>query len=93
MMLPGQSSTFVLVKLKHDYARLPLHSDLTTAAMSTPARTALRASRLATLRPVALRRGFADAKENAAEGAKVLQKGARRDPELIVSGMGGSGGG
>lgn len=49
------------------------------------ARTALRASRLPITRPAMLRRTFADSKESAKEGTEVLKKGARRDPELIVS--------
>jgi hypothetical protein len=48
-------------------------------------RTALRASRLPIARPATFRRTFADTKTEQAEGAQVLKKGARRDPELIVS--------
>jgi hypothetical protein len=51
-------------------------------------RTALRATRLPISRPAAtFRRAFADQKAEVAEGAQVLKKGARRDPELIVSSL------
>lgn len=62
-----------------------IFSVTTSVTMSMYARTALRASRLPVSRPAMLRRTFADSKESAKEGTEVLKKGARRDPELIVS--------